>query len=250
MVVLGEDLVRAVRVAGHLVHALAELRPRVGQEVRLDAGVRGRPGRAAVGGLVHAAGGHRDQDPVMVGRVRQDAVDRLAAEAGGPLRTVRVVPQAADELVRHAAVDGPEQRRGLGPRVHHVGPAGRPGRELPDPGQGGVGVRRVRHRGVIRFVPGLAQVVAGRDTGPEMRAFHAGEQARGPPPGVDRRRVDPGHGEVRAVDRPVPPVVAAGQEQPLTGTDCEQHCHAGQYARGARRAGPFGGLRRQDATIG
>ena len=82
---------------------------------------------------VDAAGRHRDGHLLRVGRVRQHGVDGLAAEAGAPLRAVRVVPQRADQREGLAAVVGAEQRRRARCR-----PTPRPashgdGRELPDP---------------------------------------------------------------------------------------------------------------------
>ena len=94
-VVLQEQPLGSRGVPGDLVHALAELGVllALGQELRADPLVARRPGAAAVLGLVDAAGREGDGDRVRVVGVRQDRVEGLAAEAGGPLRAVRVVPQ-------------------------------------------------------------------------------------------------------------------------------------------------------------
>ena len=69
-------------------------------------------------------------------------VQALAAAAGHPARPVRMLPQPGDQLESLPAVGGPEQRGGLGAGVHDAGLL-RPGRrELPHPGQRGVGPGR------------------------------------------------------------------------------------------------------------
>src|SRR6266540_247292 len=84
-----------------------------------------------------------------------------------PVLPVRMVPQAADQLVGPAAVGGSEQRRRLDPGVDHVRLARRAGRQLPCPGQGFPGVLREGDRGVVGLLPGRAQVIAGGHTRPE-----------------------------------------------------------------------------------
>jgi hypothetical protein len=212
--------VRVGGVASHLVYALSELRPRIRQEVRLDAGVRGSPGRTAVRRPVDAAGRHRDQHPPRILQMRQNRVDRLAAEAGTPLRPVRVFPEAAHQLVGPAAVRRAEQRRRLGAGVDHVGFRRTCRRDLPDPLDRCSGVRWEGQRRDVRLLPRDAKVVADGDARAEMRTVDADEQSRRGPPRVDGNRVDRVTAEERVADPPRSTIVVAGsQEQALLGAD-------------------------------
>ena len=86
---------------------------------------------AAVGGLVDAARRDGGRHRLGVGRVRQDRVERLAAESRTPLGPLGVVPQGLLEGERLAPVGGLPDRAGLGAGVHdpvgrHRAPAARP----------------------------------------------------------------------------------------------------------------------------
>src|SRR5690606_30105211 len=190
----------AVRAARDLVHALAVLGGLLRQAGGGDAGVGGRPGGAAVPGLVDAAGGHGDGHRPRVGPggvhpARNDGVHRAAARAGEPVLAVRVVPEGADQLEAVAAVGGAEQRVRLGAGVDHAGLVGEG--ELPGAGERLLDVVGEGDRRLLRFGPGAAEVVAAPDAGAEVRALRAGQHPAGVR--VDADRVDPHHVGVAVV---------------------------------------------------
>ena len=207
-VVLQEEPLGTRRVPGHLVHALAELGVllALGQELGPDALVARRPRAAVVGGLVDAAGRDRDGHRRRVGRVRKDRVEGLAAEAGAPLGSLRVVPQGLLEGEVLAAVGRAPDGAGLGAGLHDVrldarGPAARPARRWR-PRPRGSGSRR-------RASPPRSR--RGRRTGaPADRASStthppaAGAASAG---GVDHAGVDLLHVVVRTGEVPLVAVV-------------------------------------------
>ena len=228
MVVLQEQPVRVLRVARDLVHALAELGQRVGEEVGPHAGVGRRPGRTGVVGAVDAAGGHRDEHPLWVVGVRLQRVDRGTAEAGTPFRAVRVIPERADEAEVLAAVVAAEQALRLAAGPDDAGLAGR-GMQLPDARERGVGVGGERYGALVGLDPGGAEVVAMEHRRTPVLAGRRGEQPRRGTAGVDGDGVDAVHQEVRFGQFPGGAVGAAGEEQALGGTDREQYIsHARQ----------------------
>ncbi len=138
-VVLQEQHPRTARVSIHLVHALAEFGwLGIGQEWCGDAAVAGLPGVLAVLAAVHAAGGDGDQHPLLVSGVRQDGMQAQPAAARLPLRSVRMVPQAADQGERLIETGRTEQRGGFHAGVDRLAD----GPDLPDPPQGRPGVGR------------------------------------------------------------------------------------------------------------
>ena len=167
-VVLQVEPVGLAGMAGDLVHALAELGvvPVARHELRLDALVGGLPGGPAVASAVDATGRDRRDHRQRVARVREDRVEGLPAVPLAPLGPVRVVPQAALELEGLAAVARAEDRPRLGAGVDHARLGAR--RELPDAGEGRVGVLGEADRTVGGLLPGLAEVV--RTPAPAGRA--------------------------------------------------------------------------------
>ena len=94
-VVLEVEPLGVAGVAGHLVHALAELEVvSVGHEADDDPPVARLPRRAAVVGAVDAGRGDGDQQALRVVRVDEDGVQAQPTAARLPLRPVRVVPEA------------------------------------------------------------------------------------------------------------------------------------------------------------
>src|SRR5207245_4357332 len=90
-----------------LVHALAELRVRVGRESHADSLVRRGERLAAVLAQVVAAGGDADVQVTVLG---EDGVQAEAAGARLPLARVLVVADAGDHLPGIAAVAAAEER--------------------------------------------------------------------------------------------------------------------------------------------
>ena len=222
-VVLQVQPVGARRVAGHLVHALAELgvAPVARHELRLHAGVGRVPGVPAVVGAVDAAGRDGGEHLLRLLRVGQDRVERLAPVAGVPLLALRVLPQAALELEGLTAVGGLEDRAGLGAGVHHAVLDARG--QLPDAGDGLAGVLGEADGAVRSLLPGLAEVVRAPHLRAEPAGAGAGEKARAPAAGVDQGGVDLLHREVGAGPRPVPAsLVGAPDPQTLAGPHHQQ----------------------------
>ncbi len=222
-VVLGEEAVGVLGVPADLVDALAELGVLLplGHEVGDDAAVGGSPGLAGVVGAVHPARRHRHDHAVRVVRVREDRVDRLAAEAGAPLRPVRVVPQRPDELEGLAPVLGAEERGGLGPGVHDVGLRGATRPQLPHLLHAGAGVLGQDHD-VRGLLPGLAQVVGAVDVGAPVRRAGAHQQPGPATASVDHAGVDLLHQEPRLLPGPGEAVVRPADPEPLAGSHQHQ----------------------------
>ena len=150
--------------------------------------------------------------------MRKDRVERLTAEAGGPLGPVGVVPERALELERLAPVVGSEHGARLGAGVDDA--VAHPGRELPDPLQRGAGVLGEPDRAVGALGPGAAEVVGALDLRAHPARRGADQQPWAAPPGVDQAGVDLLHVEVRAGELPLAALlVGASDPQPLAGAD-------------------------------
>ena len=104
MVVLQKERVLAAWVPRDLVHALAEFRKRIGQEVSLHARVRNVPRLAPVRRLINASGRDRDLQVVRVVGIRDYRVHRQPAESRRPLFAMGVIPKPAVERPRRAVV--------------------------------------------------------------------------------------------------------------------------------------------------
>ena len=239
--VLGVEHLGVGPVAGDLVDALVELRVGIGAVGVLDADVGGRPGVAAVLGAIDAARAHRDDHAVRVGGVRQDGVDRAAAEALAPVRPVRVLPQATDELEGAARVAAAPQRLRLGARPHDVLVEG-VGHELPHPLERDArvlgepdGVRRLR-------LEGPAEVVGDPDIRPPVPGVAADQQGGPARPLVEGDGRDLLHGQEGPLDVPGASVVATragGDEQALAGADGDDgSCHDAMFT-------PFTSMRKR-----
>src|SRR5439155_14282412 len=106
-VILHVEPAGRVRVAGDLVHALAELGIGIGREAGADAFVARLEGLAAVFGEVVAAG--RDAEVHAVA-LAQDGVHAESAVAGLPFASVVVVADAGNHGPGIAAVAAAEER--------------------------------------------------------------------------------------------------------------------------------------------
>src|SRR5262249_53881619 len=129
-VVLKIETFRRLRMRRDLVHALAELGERVGQEAAADAAVGRSEAASAVVAEVVAAGRDAEMDALPVA---QDGVQAEAAGARRPLARVLVIGDPRDLLPGVPAVAAPEQRGRLdaGPDLLLPGAA----LERPDVGQ-------------------------------------------------------------------------------------------------------------------
>ena len=218
VVVLQVEPLGVAGVAGDLVHALAELRERVGQEVRLDAGVArrartrrrrwcGRPRRwtsrpAPAAGRSGAAGscgspGRRSRRPTRAGA--GDPTGR------GPARSVTPPSVGAEQRGRLRCPPRPRRARRPG-RARAARPARAP-RRCPPGTRAAPGRARCQRRPRSSLVATL---------GPKWElSTPASSRGRGAA-GVDADRVDPGHREVRHGQLPgVADPSPAGQEQAL-----------------------------------
>src|SRR5215210_1635639 len=162
-----------------LVHALAEIRRRAGNEIGSHAVIPRIPGFAAVLCLERAHGGSGDPEAPVVGRVRHDRVQAQPATAGLPLRPAGMVAQTGELLPGHPAVVRAEQSGRLDSRKERAVI----GLQVPDSGDLGTVVAvsqplaRLRPAMAIigaapdrRAVPGVA--AGGVDSAVSFTAYH------------------------------------------------------------------------------
>ena len=131
-----------------------------------------------------------------------------AAGAGGPRARAPARTTSPPSALRHSACGSvPAQTTSRVVRV---------GRDLPDARERGPGVvGEADRRAVGALLPGGAQVVGVHHRRPPVLGPDPREQ---PDPAVPRHEAQAGHlahQELRALHRPVPPVLAARQPQPL-----------------------------------
>src|SRR5439155_25101908 len=143
------------------------------------------PARAAVGGRVDAPNADAHLHPLGIARVDRDRVKTHAAKAWHPLRACRLIVERLIELPGLATVLALPERGRLGARPQDVRRLRVSGLDVPGLEEGAIGA--LGERGVLRCLPGLAEIAAALDP-------------RSTPGGVER-------GVHRAVSRVVAGVV-------------------------------------------
>ena len=166
-----------------------------------------------------------------------DRVDRSPAEAGLPVRAVRVVPEAhARARSAHRGRCSEEGVR-LDAGPHDVGVVG-VGRQLPDALERSVGVARERQRPLGALGPRAPAVGARLDRRAPVPRLDAREHRRSTLARVDGDGRDLAHEEVRALEGPLPTIGAARDPEPLARADGDDglgHVDSVHYVPGCRQ---------------
>ncbi len=129
-------------VLAQAVRVVAGRRLGVGQVVGPHAAVHRLPALAPILAPVAAARRDGDEQPLGVAGVHLDRVEEETAARRLPRCAGGVVLQRAHPAPARPLVVAPEERRRFDPRPQPAGPGGVPGRQVPDPLELAVGLRR------------------------------------------------------------------------------------------------------------